>query len=840
MDSSFEAMGESSGDQCAESVSSWDESSVSKHTSCEDTDVDDDALRDGDEDADVSNVSGMLSSLDISRGSIGWAEEDSGDGFEVCSNLVDVGSSDGQDSCDGWGGDDDGGDFEPCSAAQATPCDMESKQQPPTLGKRRPWFSGAYDHPRWGTKKGSLHKTAVKRLNQKFFEPCDLGWYRHGRQEKCPNGGACLDLIREKLHLAGITNKIKGARSCIEEFHQIPPNKRSQHLLDKAVCFKCEDGVHWRITEAGGVHVCRYAYGLWNGATAASLKAAETKARRGQVAANLQAVSTCVKTVRKKSEGRVAAEAWIREYLSTYYGEDHPKEYVKWVERFCIDMFYDEVYLKHFGVNSVPSTTFKRAFRFVFEDMNIRWRTGKDHATCDACGKWREVLRDPHMRFGDTRREKEAVWQEHMDNKTADTEVYERAKAKARRPGSRTCSIVADKAASENTEHPHLKPRTETKASRVTGGKMKFALQGVYQHGHHLSLFGLYPWVNTTSNYWWTSMVRSLQENDSFDFDELLFQGDGGPENWNKISFAFAVFLLEKYPELNRVRFSRLMVGHTHNDLDQKFSIPYNVLHGKNGKMGGRHVLGHSEWIKMLIDCFAAAAAVREEKVKQHVKKRRRTKQSQVGKKQEVWKEKHERMVYKPQLANWDVEGIIAPLVSKHFGGAGPIRDEVLKEMGHASIHVIEFYRDGDKLRWHYKTHMRDRDWIKPAGGDDVYETILTGEHAAGDLRGKSAKEVMQGLGDGSITPGLEAFNEGWWVEDCTCGCEEAKTCTCACKFSAMRDLIQKKIRKSPCDLNYKRFVTPPLCPLVCSCACCCCVPWSPSLQHTTLWYCCA
>ena len=74
MDSSFEAMGESSGDQCAESVSSWDESSVSKHTSCEDTDVDDDALRDGDEDADVSNVSGMLSSLDISRGSVGWAE----------------------------------------------------------------------------------------------------------------------------------------------------------------------------------------------------------------------------------------------------------------------------------------------------------------------------------------------------------------------------------------------------------------------------------------------------------------------------------------------------------------------------------------------------------------------------------------------------------------------------------------------------------------------------------------------------------------------------------------------------------------------------------------------
>ena len=94
-----------------------------------------------------------------------------------------------------------------------------------------------------GKKKGSVHKTAVRRLNQKFFEPCDLGWYRHGRQEKCPNGGACLDLIREKLHLAGITNKIKGARSCIEEFHQIPPNKRSQHLLDKAVCFKCEDGV---------------------------------------------------------------------------------------------------------------------------------------------------------------------------------------------------------------------------------------------------------------------------------------------------------------------------------------------------------------------------------------------------------------------------------------------------------------------------------------------------------------------------------------------------------------------------------------------------------------------
>ena len=355
-------------------------------------------------------------------------------------------------------------------------------------------------------------------------------------------------------------------------------------------------------------------------------------------------------------------------------------------------------------------------------------------------------------------------------------------------------SLCTDKATSRNTAHPNIARNQQTKENGGKDGKLDFSLQGVLQHGHALHLFGLYPWITKDANYWWTSVVRALQVHEgSFAFKHVRIQVDGGSENWNKRSFMLGPVLLERYPDLRSVRFSRMVVGHTHNDLDQKFSLPYEVTQGRKSIGGfGRTILGHTEWLKMLVGVFAAAAATRQEKVKKTTKKRKRRALS-VGASatdRQAYTKDKEPMQYHAQRHNFDVIGIIDPLLSKYFGGYGPIRNKELKAAGHKSIHVMEFYKEAASIKWQYKMHMHDQEWV-PGGG--VYDTVLVGKHKDGDLSGKSARDVIKGLGSGAIVPPLVEQN-GWFVTDCCCGCSDPKCCTCECGYVQFKREVVDKI----------------------------------------------
>ena len=52
--------------------------------------------------------------------------------------------------------------------------------------------------------------------------------------------------------------------------------------------------------------------------------------------------------------------------------------------------------------------------------------------------------------------------------------------------------------------------------------------------------------------------------------DTIFFQVDGGPENANAASLAMCELLIAKRLT-KRIYFTRLMVGHTHEDIDAKF-----------------------------------------------------------------------------------------------------------------------------------------------------------------------------------------------------------------------------------------------------------------------------
>ena len=522
--------------------------------------------------------------------------------------------------------------------------------------------------------------------------------------------------------------------------------------------------------------------------------------RKGAVGASES--SLCADKAREggiRSANSRRAVRWIHDYLNVKCEEDSPSEKVKFIDRFFISEFYDTVYTKEEGCYAVPYRTFHRYFTLAMKERNVRWRQIKDHGTCPKCQKWYGIADDPDLRYSDIRKERRDEWYQHKEQTGTDMEIYESIACKARRPGSRTLSLCTDKAASRNTVHPRLKRGTETKATKVAGGQLKFAVQGLYHHGKVLQMFGLYPWVKLDTNYWWTCMVTGLQSAypDGFDKDEVYIQVDGGSENWCKHAFVLGPLLLEQYPQLQTVTFNRMEVGHTHNDLDQKFGIMYEACHGRHQQGGrGQHLLSHTAWLETVVAVFAAAAVARAEKVEKRVKRRRRRRAARTSGETDVWTEKHEPMEYRPLAHTFNVQSVLAPLIHRSYGGYGPIRKKELKKMGHESIHVKQFYRGKDgSINWRYKTFMRDKEWIDPAGGcSDVYKTILTERHRTGPLAKFTAREVLQKLGAGDIVPPLAPPDKKWWVQECKCGCSDPKCCKCPCRFTELREKLRAKL----------------------------------------------
>jgi hypothetical protein len=64
-------------------------------------------------------------------------------------------------------------------------------------------------------------------------------------------------------------------------------------------------------------------------------------------------------------------------------------------------------------------------------------------------------------------------------------------------------------------------------------------------------------------------------------------------------------------------------------------------------------------------------------------------------------------------------------------------------------------------------------------------------------LAGKSAKEVIVGLGDGTIQPGYENPSEKWFVSECLCKAEDPKLCTCECGYRDFKKALSSKLDAS-------------------------------------------
>ena len=154
------------------------------------------------------------------------------------------------------------------------------------------------------------------------------------------------------------------------------------------------------------------------------------------------------------------------------------------------------------GASAAPLGTFVEKFTKARHKLKIKWRTQKDHLQCDTCARLTAVVKDRALTGSRLQLKALKEYNAHWAKVSREQCMYYDQAARSRRPGSRVLSFCTDKAASQNTAHPHIARNKRTKSNGKKAGKFGFSLQGCLQHGHALQMYGLYPWISTNVNYW--------------------------------------------------------------------------------------------------------------------------------------------------------------------------------------------------------------------------------------------------------------------------------------------------------------------------------------------------
>jgi hypothetical protein len=108
-------------------------------------------------------------------------------------------------------------------------------------------------------------------------------------------------------------------------------------------------------------------------------------------------------------------------------------------------------------------------------------------------------------------------------------------------------------------------------------------LQGVLNHNRGLKMYRTFHNVNNCANvamYAWLDTLEKVHAEEGKLPDTIYHQIDGGSENTAKAWFALCELLVARRL-CKRVVLTRLMVGHTHEDIDSKFGILWKKIRHK-------------------------------------------------------------------------------------------------------------------------------------------------------------------------------------------------------------------------------------------------------------------
>ena len=180
----------------------------------------------------------------------------------------------------------------------------------------------------------------------------------------------------------------------------------------------------------------------------------------------------------------------------------------------------------------------------------------------------RDKIRDVKMRI-----------RTHQEHQKQERGHYYAHRTKARTHPSECLSIIMDGMDQSKTNLPHtVRP---TKGERHC---CETKITGVLVHGDRFNVYINEPQVHSTSNvaiHCLHDTLMDLLEARGQLPKVLYLQVDGGPENKNQWTFGYLALLVH-LGVFEKIKVSFLPVGHTHEDIDQRFSRISVALKKKN------------------------------------------------------------------------------------------------------------------------------------------------------------------------------------------------------------------------------------------------------------------
>jgi hypothetical protein len=195
-------------------------------------------------------------------------------------------------------------------------------------------------------------------------------------------------------------------------------------------------------------------------------------------------------------------------------------------------------------------------------------------ASCDECDGFRQRLADKHLSKG-MRSAEHARYLAHLQHQRCQRKKYYKHREKARLHPDRYLSIIMDAMDQRKCELPRLTRESKTMKDAL---KLRQKLMACMVHGLGTYLYLATPPVPTGGNFSVHCLLRTLDEvaaarteRDLSPLPPILYlQLDNATDNKNKAMLAMCETLVRE-GVFEKIKVSFLLVGHTHEDIDQYF-----------------------------------------------------------------------------------------------------------------------------------------------------------------------------------------------------------------------------------------------------------------------------
>ncbi|VDI31378.1 Hypothetical predicted protein [Mytilus galloprovincialis] len=432
----------------------------------------------------------------------------------------------------------------------------------PTSGsstQSEPFGHLEYEHPNFKTStpvsKGRRDKTNTTTMIMK--KACSLALKK--ATKKCGCERKCTS---KKFYERKVIKKLRTL------YWTLDTEEREQWFSGKFEDFQpsSESTCNQRFTfRINGNVVCQQAWLQGHGITKSSFYRYRTKWQNSNLTRNSKAGQSF-------SEQKQAAIHWLGEYIAQR-GERPPHQQEVWLP---FGMRKKEIYIAYRNEqimdfnNFMSTTSFYAIWRKFYSHVKIR--STNLFTKCTTCVKLDRALQlqlNPQKRQA-IFREKQA----HLHRIIMEKLAYYRRRTISRRRPDRYLSLIIDGMDNTKTSLPHFKDRkgkdlasTIPMKTHVTGAinhgtHQKFVFTDIYQYKHDSNLT-----LNILMKLLWeASKGRPLPP-------VLYLQADNCfRENKNRFILSFLELLVHRRV-FYEIQLSFLYVGHTHEDIDQMFSV---------------------------------------------------------------------------------------------------------------------------------------------------------------------------------------------------------------------------------------------------------------------------